>query len=153
MSHLDLTVQCATDAAVPGREDFATWAKAALADADITRAELTVRLVAEAESAQLNGAYRQKPKPTNVLSFSYGDELPDDTLIGDLVICPVVVAREAAQQGKAVAHHWAHLTVHGVLHLCGFDHETDSDAALMEARETDILARLGIADPYLTDAA
>lgn len=150
---LDLTVQCATDAASPARDDFVAWANAALADAGIDRAELTVRLVAEDESAQLNGAYRQKPQPTNVLSFGYGDDLPNDTLIGDLVICPVVVEREAAQQGKATAHHWAHLTVHGVLHLCGFDHETELEAAQMEARETAILARLGIADPYLTDAA
>lgn len=150
---LDLTLQCATDAAAPERDDFRIWAQAALDDAQVERAELTVRLVAEDESAQLNGAYRQKPKPTNVLSFGYGEDLPDDTLIGDLVICPAVVEREAAQQGKAPAHHWAHLTVHGVLHLCGFDHETDTDAALMEARETTILARLGIADPYLTDAA
>lgn len=150
---LDLTLQCATDAASPTRQAFAEWATAALADADIQHAELTVRLVAEDESAKLNGAYRQKPRPTNVLSFGYGDDLPGDALIGDLVICPAVVEREAAQQGKAVAHHWAHLTVHGVLHLCGFDHETELEAAQMEARETDILARLGIADPYLTDAA
>lgn len=150
---LDLTVQRVTDASVPTRDAFSAWASAALADSDVEHAELTVRLVAEDESAQLNGAYRQKPKPTNVLSFGYGNDLPDDTLVGDLVICPAVVEREAAQQGKALDHHWAHLTVHGVLHLCGFDHETDTDAALMEARETDILARLGIADPYLTQVA
>ncbi|MBR9813116.1 rRNA maturation RNase YbeY [bacterium] len=153
MSTLDLTLQCATDANAPPREDFAGWAQAALADVECACAELTVRLVAEDESAQLNGAYRQKPTPTNVLSFGYGDSLPDETLVGDLVICPAVVEREARQQGKPLADHWAHLTVHGVLHLCGFDHESDIDAAQMEAREAAILARLGIADPYLTDAA
>ena len=154
MKHLDLTVQRLADTDGPSQDDFRQWATVAFDAAGVVLAEVTVRLVAPDESAQLNGAYRDKPRATNVLSFGYGDALPPGPpLAGDLVICPEVVLPEAAEQGKPADHHWAHLTVHGVLHLCGMDHATDPDAARMEALETRILADLNIADPYLNDAA
>ena len=110
--------------------------------------ELTIRIVDEAESASLNGRFRHKPKPTNVLSFPYEAEALDEPILGDLVICAPVVAREAAEQGKTGEAHWAHMVVHGVLHLLGYDHEKDDDAEKMEAREREILCRLGFPDPY-----
>lgn len=124
------------------------WARAALADIGGTH-ELTLRLVDEAESAELNAGYRHKQGPTNVLSFPF--EAPpgvSSRLLGDLVICAPVVAREAQEQHKEPTAHWAHMVVHGVLHLRGYDHLTDIEAADMEALETAILARLGYADPY-----
>ncbi len=115
-------------------------------------AEVTVRIVDEAESQQLNFDYREKDKPTNVLSFPFqcppGIELP---LLGDLVICAQVVAREAQEQQKTLQAHWAHMVVHGSLHLLGFDHINDADAEEMEAEEIRILQDLGFANPYLID--
>ena len=106
-----------------------------------------------AEGAELNVRYRGREGPTNVLSFV--SELPDDLgidLLGDLVLCAPVVAAEAGDQGKAPADHWAHLVVHGVLHLLGHDHQADADAERMEAREREVLAGLGIDDPYASRA-
>ena len=115
-------------------------------------AEVTIRIVDEAESQQLNFDYRDKDKPTNVLSFPFqcppGIELP---LLGDLVICAQVVAREAAEQGKTLQAHWAHMVVHGSLHLLGFDHINEDDAEEMEAEEIQILHDLGFSNPYLID--
>jgi probable rRNA maturation factor len=115
-------------------------------------AEVTIRIVDEAESQQLNFDYREKDKPTNVLSFPFqcppGIELP---LLGDLVICAQVVALEAAEQGKTLQAHWAHMVVHGSLHLLGFDHINEDDAEEMEAEEIQILHDLGFANPYLID--
>ena len=115
-------------------------------------AEVTVRIVDEAESNELNLTYRGKDKPTNVLSFPFeappGLELP---LLGDLVICRQVVEREAEEQGKPLMAHWAHMVVHGSLHLLGYDHIEDEEAEEMEALERDIMQELGFADPYLTD--
>lgn len=115
-------------------------------------AEVTIRIVDEAESQQLNFDYREKDKPTNVLSFPFqcppGIELP---LLGDLVICAQVVAREAQEQQKTLQAHWAHMVVHGSLHLLGFDHINDADAEEMEAEEIQILRELGFANPYLID--
>ena len=111
--------------------------------------ELSIRIVDIAEGRALNRDYRGKDYATNVLSFPA--ELPPGVslpLIGDLAICAPVVAREAAEQGKDPRDHWAHMTVHGVLHLLGYDHIQDSEAEAMEALETRILAGLGIADPY-----
>ncbi len=115
-----------------------------------TPLELTLRLITEAESAQLNVSYRHKSGPTNVLSFPYDDDfLPGQTFyLGDLAICAPLVLKEAMQQQKPAQAHWAHLTVHGVLHLLGFDHEQEAEALVMEALETQVLQQLGYADPY-----
>ena len=117
--------------------------------------ELTVRIVGAQESAVLNGKYRDKRGPTNVLAFpSDAPDLPGAELLplGDLVICAEIVAREAAEQGKPLEAHWAHIVIHGALHLFGYDHETDADAQRMEQRERELLAQLGFSDPYEASA-
>ncbi len=135
---------------LPQRASFERWVSAAVAGARRRRAtELSIRLVGVDEGRLLNLQYRGRDYATNVLSFPA--ELPPGVrlpLIGDLIVCAPVVAREAAEQGKAARDHYAHLTVHGVLHLLGYDHERDADAERMEALETRVLAGLGIADPY-----
>jgi probable rRNA maturation factor len=150
-----VTVQNTSRAAkVPTPAQLKKWARAALA-AD-ARGELTVRIVGEKESTDLNSRYRGKKGATNVLSFPAGsaEAMPiagatDELLpFGDVVICASVVAREAREQGKAAAAHWAHMVVHGTLHLQGFDHEKSRDAKAMEARERELLAALGFPDPY-----
>jgi probable rRNA maturation factor len=111
--------------------------------------ELTIRLVTPEESAQLNGQYRQKHKPTNVLSFPF--EAPPEIelpLLGDLVICASVVANEAKEQNKTLEAHWAHMVTHGCLHLLGYDHINETDAQEMESLEISLLAQLGYDDPY-----
>jgi probable rRNA maturation factor len=137
-------------AGVPAPASFRRWVEAALRGARRRKAtELSIRIVDTAEGRALNRDYRGKDYATNVLSFPA--ELPpgvDLPLIGDLAICAPVVAREAAEQGKDPRDHWAHMTVHGVLHLLGYDHIEDAEAEAMEALETRILAGLGIADPY-----
>ncbi len=145
---LELEVQRAsTAAALPGDDDFLSWVRAALADhAD---ALLTIRIVDREESRALNQRYRGKDAPTNVLSFPA--DLPPEIelpLLGDIVICAPLVAAEARNQGKPEMDHWAHLTVHGVLHLLGHDHQQHEQAKLMEGLEIRLLAALGIADPY-----
>ena len=145
-----VAVQKATaDAGVPPAARLKRWALAALGSR--ARGELTLRVVDDAESAALNIRYRGKKGPTNVLSFRAeppagrsAELLP----IGDVVICAGVVAREAREQGKALSAHWAHMVVHGTLHLQGYDHENAGDAAAMEARERSLLADLGFPDPY-----
>jgi probable rRNA maturation factor len=112
-------------------------------------AEITLRVVDEAESQRLNRDYRGIDRPTNVLSFSYDPPPGSDPLIGDLVICAPVVAREAAEQGKPLEAHWAHMVVHGTLHLLGHDHQNDEEAREMESLEVKILAELGFPDPYV----
>ena len=148
-----VTVQNASRASdVPSRGELERWARGALAGR--VRGELTVRIVDENESAELNSRYRGKKGATNVLSFpASGVEVPatapDELLpVGDLVICATVVAREAREQGKTLAAHWAHMVVHGALHLQGYDHETMRDAGVMETRERAVLAELGFPDPY-----
>jgi len=134
-------VQRASRAAhIPPDATLRRWARAALPG----DAEVTIRYVAEAEGRRLNHEYRGKDYATNVLTFIY-DAKP---LAGDIVICAPVVAREARDQGKDLSAHHAHLLVHGLLHLQGYDHEHDRDAARMERRERSILARLGFGDPY-----
>jgi probable rRNA maturation factor len=110
---------------------------------------LSVRVVGLARSRRLNARYRHKNRPTNVLSFAGPGPTPDGRyFLGELVICAPVVAHEALDQGKTLESHWAHMTVHGVLHLLGFDHEARREAAKMAAREIQILDRLGFSDPY-----
>jgi probable rRNA maturation factor len=148
---LDLAVRYGLPrAGLPGPASFRRWAEAALRGARHRRhAELAIRVVDSAEGLALNRAYRGRDYATNVLSFPV--EPPPGiklALIGDLAICAPVVLREAAEQGKRARDHWAHLTVHGILHLLGYDHLQDVEAEVMEAMETRILAGLGIADPY-----
>ena len=152
----------ATDVAYGSRHPWApsaklirSWADAA-AGARGRDATLSVRIVTPGESQKLNAAYRGKPKPTNVLSFPA--DVPPGALrgearpLGDLVICARVVAREAREQGKTLAAHWAHMVVHGTLHLLGHDHEDDADAERMERRERRVLKGLGFDNPYQDDA-
>jgi len=141
---------------LPSAASFRKWAAAALAGR-IREADLAIRLVDTDEGRSLNRHYRGKDYATNVLSFPA--ELPEGLpegmrlpLLGDLVICAPVVAREAAEQGKPLNAHYAHLTVHGVLHLLGWDHEDDQEAEAMERLEREILAGLGIEDPYAGEA-
>lgn len=143
-----IDLQVLSTAPMPNATDIEPWIQAALSP-DIKYAEITVRIVDEAESAQLNQTYRHKQGPTNILSFNY-DPLPESgcDLLGDLVICAPVVAREAREQNKTLLAHWAHLIVHGSLHLQGYDHIKTADAEIMENKERQILAKLGFQDPY-----
>ena len=152
MSKLDVAVgYAAPRKGVPASASFRRWIEAALKGAKRRKAtEVSVRIVDTEEGQALNLQYRGRDYATNVLSFPV--ELPpgvDLPLIGDLVICAPVVAREAAEQGKKPADHWAHLTIHGTLHLLGYDHIDEAEAEAMEALETKVLAGLGIADPYV----
>jgi probable rRNA maturation factor len=130
----------------PTRAQFRRWVKAALRQ----DAEIALRIVDEEEGRALNRDYRGKDYATNVLTFVYDDEFPgaELPLAGDIVLCAPVVAREALQQEKSVEAHYAHLTVHGVLHLQGYDHESDEEARQMEALEIQIVTKLGYPDPY-----
>ena len=142
---LNLSVQYLTRAPwVPERPEVRRWVRAALEGGG----QITVRFVDEGEGRQLNRDYRGKDYATNVLSFPYDTE---PVIVGDLVIAPTVCADEAREQGKALVDHTAHLIVHGVLHLCGYDHQNDAEAQVMETREREILAGLGVADPYLAE--
>ncbi len=145
LNKLALTVQFATSPAnLPSRAEFRHWAKASLQH-DV---DATLRVVDEAEGTQLNQDYRDKPSATNVLTFAYGAELDDGPLCGDIVLCAAVVEREAVEQEKTLQAHYAHLTVHGMLHLQGYDHVAENEAIAMEAIETFIMMRLGFPDPY-----
>jgi probable rRNA maturation factor len=144
MRRIDLALQYAAPrAGLPARASVARWIAAALARA----AAVTVRFVGRTEGRRLNRAYRGRDYATNVLTFAY-DRTPRGALAGDIVLCAPVIAREAREQRKALRAHYAHLTVHGALHLQGYDHQQARDAARMERLETRILARLGFPDPY-----
>lgn len=135
-------MQYAIDAeGIPTSAQFKKWIKAALTQ----NAEITIRIVDEPEGQDLNEKFRGKKAATNVLTFFYDDILP---LTGDIVLCAAVIEKEAQQQHKALVAHYAHLTVHGILHLQGFDHENDKDASTMEKIETNIVTSLGYNDPY-----
>ncbi|MGD9424091.1 rRNA maturation RNase YbeY [Pantoea sp. NSTU24] len=148
---LDLQVACENSAGLPDESQFHRWLTAAVTPFQ-PDSEVTVRLVDEAESHELNLTYRGKDKPTNVLSFPFeappGIELP---LLGDLIICRQVVEQEAAEQGKGIEAHWAHMVVHGTLHLLGYDHIDDDEADEMEGLETEIMLALGYPDPYISE--
>lgn len=146
---LSLDLQVAARGRVPGRAQFRRWARAALAGNRRRRVALTVRVVEAPESARLNRRYRDKSGATNVLSFGF-DPPPGvkSDLLGDLVICAPLVRREAGAQDKRESAHWAHLVVHGILHLRGYDHDHEREATVMERRETRILHALGYPDPY-----
>jgi len=149
---LELDLQRATDAAAPDDAAFRRWCELALRQRSAD-SEMTIRLVDEAEGRELNNTYRHKDYATNVLSFpaDVPDDLLDIPLLGDLVICVAVVEREAAEQGKTLEAHWAHLVIHGCLHLLGYDHIDDDEAEEMEALERELLAELGHPDPYADD--
>lgn len=146
---IDLDLQIAVEAPdLPSEDDILRWVEAAVGDA-MEEAQLTVRITDEAEIRELNATYRGKDYATNVLSFPFeappGVDLP---LLGDIVVCAAVVAREAAEQGKPLQAHWAHMVIHGTLHLLGYDHIEEADAEEMEGLEIALLADLGYANPY-----
>ena len=143
MPILHACIQLASeDKRLPTPAQFRKWAKAALR----VDTEVTIRIVDEAEGRELNHTYRNKDYATNVLTFLLAEE---PHLMGDIIICAPVVAKEAKAQNKDLIAHYAHLTVHGILHMHGYDHETDAQAELMEGLETAIVTKLGYASPYL----
>ena len=152
---VDLQIATAENVSLPELNLLEKWIQTALfAGSETARdeAELTVRIVDKAESQQLNYQYRGKDKPTNVLSFPFqnppGISLP---LLGDLVICRQVVENEAVEQNKTLTEHWAHMLIHGTLHLLGYDHIDSQEAFVMESLETKLLVELGFSDPYLSE--
>ena len=147
--NINLDVQREVDA-LPKDEELLAWLKETLSFEKHGDTELTIRFVDEKESAELNEQYRHKKGSTNILSFPF--EKPDEielALLGDLVICSDVVKQQAKEQGKKELAHWAHMVVHGTLHLLGFDHLTSAEADEMENKEIKILSQLGYTDPYL----
>lgn len=135
---------------IPATAKFKRWVKTALQE-KMSDAEVTIRIVDKDEMTMLNSTYRHKNKPTNVLSFPF--EMPDEVeldtpILGDIVICAEVIEEEAHEQQKTLESHWAHMVVHGVLHLLGFDHEDNAEAEIMEAEEIVILAKLNFNNPY-----
>lgn len=148
---LDLQIACEAPSGLPAEADFQRWLDHVLPQFQ-EESEVTIRLVDEAESHDLNLTYRGMDKPTNVLSFPFeappGMEMP---LLGDLIICRQVVEREAGEQGKPLMAHWAHMVVHGSLHLLGYDHIVNEEAEEMESLETDIMQGMGYPDPYLSE--
>lgn len=137
---VEVQLACAQQA--PDTSALRRFAVAALGD---RQTAVVLRIVGEIEGAALNERFRSKPGPTNVLSFPGPD---DGSHLGDVIICAPVVAREAAEQGKTGEAHWAHMVVHGILHLMGYTHDADNDAAEMESLEVTILSQLGFPDPY-----
>lgn len=149
---MNIVIQRVCEDAIPDDEHLRQWVSVALPKNDVR--ELVLRLVDEAESQTLNREWREIDKPTNVLSFP-AEPLPVDVpellaqaALGDLVLCAPVVAREASEQGKSLEAHWAHMLIHGCLHLQGFDHVKEAEAEQMEARERELLAELNFPDPY-----
>ena len=147
--HLDLQIALDTTGLVlPDEDQIRAWLESVLVER-MPAAELTVRIVDEVEIEQLNQQYRHKQGPTNVLSFPFEADVPMDVpLLGDIVICAPVVAREAVEQHKDAMSHWAHMLVHGTLHLLGYDHHTDDEAEAMEQQEIQVMQLLGFSNPY-----
>lgn len=148
---LDLQLAVENEEGLPSFDDIHLWLRSTVAKFQ-PQAEVTVRIVDSEESHQLNHEYRGKDKPTNVLSFPF--EAPpgiEMDLLGDLIICRQVVEQEAIEQDKALMAHWAHMVVHGSLHLLGYDHIEDDEAEEMEALETEIMLDMGFDDPYLVE--
>jgi probable rRNA maturation factor len=153
--YVDLQLACESEHALPELHQLEQWVEATLNTASeqpLEIAELTVRIVDSEESQQLNAQYREKDKPTNVLTFPFqnppGITLP---LLGDLVICKSVVENEAQEQQKQLLSHWAHMIIHGTLHLLDYDHIEDDEAEMMESIETKLMIELGFSDPYLSE--
>lgn len=147
---VDIQLAC-NEKHIPNEQQFTQWITLALTTIESlqTNSEVSLRIVSEEEIQTLNRDYRHKDKPTNVLSFP--SDLPDfveSPLLGDIVICATIVEKEALAQGKVIEHHWAHMVIHGVLHLCGYDHIDESDAEEMESLEIKLLQTLKIPSPY-----
>lgn len=148
---LDLQIVTSETNHLPSQDEFQHWLSSAVTLFQ-PEAEVTIRIVDEHESQQLNSEYRGKDKPTNVLSFPF--EAPPGitlSLLGDLIICKQVVEREAVEQDKPLLAHWAHMVVHGSLHLLGYDHIDDTEAEEMESLEKEIMQKMGFEDPYRDD--
>ncbi|SUT96883.1 putative metalloprotease [Actinobacillus lignieresii] len=153
---IDLQIATENSENLPSLAQFTQWVQRALVHEaqteDFPETEITIRIVDEAESHELNLTYRGKDKPTNVLSFLFevpeGIELP---LLGDLIICRQVVEKEAQEQQISLESHWAHLAIHGTLHLLGYDHIEEAEAEEMEGLETEIMQSLGFEDPYISE--
>ncbi|MDG2018087.1 MAG: rRNA maturation RNase YbeY [Porticoccaceae bacterium] len=144
---LDIQMASSSEDA-PDEQSIKRWVSVAVGS-KTGDTELSVRIVDEQEGQALNEKYRGANGPTNVLSFPFDAQIPEPLpLIGDIVICAPVVAREAKQQNKDLKAHWAHMIIHGVLHLLGYDHQNDSEAVIMETLETDIMQNLGFPPPY-----
>jgi probable rRNA maturation factor len=136
---------------IPDDSQIKAWAALALLESN-QDSEILIRIVDENESAALNQQYRQKTCPTNVLSFPFdAPENPEINLLGDLVVCAPVIEKEARQQGKSANDHWAHIILHGILHLQGFDHIDKNDAVVMEALEIKLLKTININNPYFQE--
>ncbi|GAA4361574.1 rRNA maturation RNase YbeY [Kangiella marina] len=161
MSIIDLALEVAVaNPKIPEQKQFLAWAQVAVSivlDSE-QPASLSIRVVSSEESQQLNFQYRGKDRPTNVLSFPFElppglpqDLLPEEQILGDLAICADIVELEAKEQQKQIEHHWAHMVVHGCLHLLGYDHIKDEEAEIMEALEAEVLAGLGIGNPYVIE--
>jgi len=150
MSVIIELVNASGERGLPLRRLFKLWAEAALAGAGKAGlySNLSIRIVNSDESASLNQHYRHKHYATNVLSFPIPEQMQAAGQLGDLALCAAVIKQEAGEQKKTAGNHWAHLVVHGVLHLLGYDHEHNKDAKKMETLEVKILASLGIPDPY-----
>jgi len=153
--YVDLQLASENQQALPEQAQFEAWVSATIIAASEQirdEAELTIRIVDSEESQELNHQYRGKDKSTNVLSFPFqnppGITLP---LLGDLVVCKAVVEKEATEQQKPLISHWAHMTIHGTLHLLGFDHIEEDEAEAMESIETKLMIELGYSDPYLSE--
>jgi probable rRNA maturation factor len=137
----------------PSHENFTAWAEIVLSHEKISTAEISCYITNKIEIQTINNQYRKQNKPTNILSFPFDAPpgLPQDThahFLGDLIICPDIIEQEAFNQKKVCLHHWAHITIHGILHLLGYDHVQDNDAEIMEALEIKLLLQLSINDPY-----
>ncbi|MDG3087420.1 rRNA maturation RNase YbeY [Vibrio hannami] len=148
---LDLQIAVENQENLPSEADFQKWLQTTVSQFQ-PEAEVTIRLVDEQESHELNHEYRGKDKPTNVLSFPF--EVPEGieiNLLGDLIICKQMVEKEASEQHKDVVAHWAHMVVHGSLHLLGYDHIKDDEAEEMESLETEIMQSMGFEDPYIAE--
>ncbi len=152
--HVEVDVAC-DHSSTPATASIESWVTRAIAGAGLKpdkHLEVSVRVVDSDEIRTLNRDYRHRNNPTNVLSFPTGDiaGLPDEAgrVLGDIVACAPVIAKEATDQGKAPVDHWAHMIVHGTLHLLGYEHQEEGEAAAMEALEVTILAGLGVGDPY-----
>ncbi len=150
MNQLDIQLATQSDN-LPDEKQFQHWVDAVLTDSGQDR-DIVIRIVDEAEMTALNESYRQKSGPTNILSFPFQPPPQiESNLLGDLIICAPVIVKEAKQQNKQVLDHWAHIVVHGILHLLGYDHLTDEEAQVMEKLEITILQSLHISNPYLED--